>query len=107
MSVSHHGDDEYQKELMQRLLDQIDGTARRAYPAGRMGPEDEGQLALAITVDRQHGTVVIHFGKPVEWVGLKPDEVERFREMLLGALVGLQSGSPLSVTGKKEKPNVT
>lgn len=41
MSMSHHGD----SEVMKRFLDQMHGTSRREYPAGRMGHEDDGALS--------------------------------------------------------------
>lgn len=85
MSAAHHGD----SELMRRFIDQIDGTAKREYPAGRMGHEDDGALAMAFVTDPVKKVVVIRFGKPVEWIGLGPDEcvemaqqlVERAREI--------------------------
>lgn len=44
---------------------------------------------IDVAVDRVHKTVVIHFGKPVEWLGLGPEEamalatalVEKAREV--------------------------
>ena len=70
MSAEHHGD----SALMRRFIDQLQGTAKREYPAGRMGHEDDGALSFAMTTDPVKKVVVIRFGKPVEWIGLGPKE---------------------------------
>lgn len=88
MSVSHHGD----SEIMKRFIDQVDGTARREYPAGRMGHEDDGALAMAITIDRQRNTIVIRFGKPVEWIGFGRKEAEALIGLLQTKLNELAAG---------------
>lgn len=90
MSVNHHGafpeaegrDDSRQSELIKRMMDQIEGTARRAYPKGRMGHEDDGILSYAVAADPRHQTIVIRFGKPVEWIGLGVDDVDSLIEKL-------------------------
>ncbi len=85
MSAPHHGD---AKELseMRRLTDrmqgQLDGTARREYSAGRMGHEDDGDLAYALATDARHGVIVMRFGKPVEWIGLGIEDTEKLRDEL-------------------------
>ena len=95
MSASHHGDaheDARNLELakiMERFCDQVDGTAKREYPQGRMGHEDDGSLSMAITADPVHKTVVIRFGKPVEWLGLGPKEVNQFINLLKDKLSDL------------------
>lgn len=81
MSLSHHGDAE-QSEWMRRFSDQLNGTARRAYPAGRMGADDDGQLSFAISSDVPRQTVIIRFGKPVEWIGLGIDDIDRLIDQL-------------------------
>lgn len=81
MSFQSHGDAE-QLENMRRLVDQMNGNARREYPKGRMGHEDDGSLSYAIAADPRHGTIVIRFGKPVEWIGLGIDDVDALIEKL-------------------------
>jgi hypothetical protein len=79
MSASHHGgpgEGERRSQIEQfaaiqkRFLEQMEGTARREYPAGRMGHDDDGALSYAIAADPTKQTVIIRFGKPVEWIGL-------------------------------------
>ena len=68
MGMPHHGDEEHRR-LMQRFLDQAEGKANRAYPNGRAGGDDEGELAFAIAADKRHRMIRIEFNKPVDWVG--------------------------------------
>ena len=78
MSTGHHGD----AENIKRFLDQIEGKAKRQYPQGRMGHKDDGALAYAVTADLRHKTVVIRFGKTVEWIGLGVDDAVQLAEKL-------------------------
>ena len=89
MAANHHGDHEALK-AMRRLSGQLDGTARREYSAGRMGAEDDGDLAYAITTDDRHRVIVIRFGKPVEWFGLGVKEAEELRDQLTDRLRALR-----------------
>lgn len=90
MSVSHHGDDAHQRELMGRFINQMNGTSNRAYPAGRMGADDDGVLSYAIAADPRQRKVVIRFGKPVEWIGLGIDDVVALRDALTERLLELR-----------------
>lgn len=81
--LNHHGK---QSDIMKRFLDQVDGNAKREYSAGRMGAEDDGDLAIAMTTDTRHSVIVIRFGKPVEWIGLGIADAEHMIEQLEGRL---------------------
>lgn len=87
MSTAHHGDQPRHnralEQIIQRFNDQMEGRVRRAYSQGRISPQDDGDLAFAIAADKGHGTVVIDFGKPVTWIGLKPDDVARLVKVLV------------------------
>ena len=89
MTCSHHRGGE-QLDAMRRFMEQIDGTARRQYPAGRMGAEDDGELAYALATDDRHNTIVIRFGKPVEWIGLGIKEATELRDQLTERLQALR-----------------
>lgn len=78
MSLGHHGD----SKVVQRLLDQLNGTAKREYPRGRMGHDDDGALSYVIATDLPRQTIIIRFGKPVEWVGMGIPEAEQLRDAL-------------------------
>lgn len=87
MASSHHGEPSQpspeQEALMRRFIDQVDGKAKREYTHGRIGGEDLGTLAIAVAADKAHGTVILRFGKPVEWIGLSPKDVAGLVKMLI------------------------
>ena len=89
MSTPHHGDGR-QDELMERFIQQMDGKADRAYPNGRVGADDEGELAFAIAADPKHQIIRIEFNKSVDWLGLDKDSAESLRDMLTEKLMELR-----------------
>lgn len=95
MSTSHHGDGREQDQIRQRFIDQVLGAGRREYPGGRMGAEDDGALSFAVAADKRHGTVVIHFGKPVTWIGLRKEDCERLVAMLEEKMMELRGIVPV------------
>lgn len=38
------------------------------YPAGKLNAEDKGGLMMAVGIE--NGKIVVHFGTPVQWLGL-------------------------------------
>lgn len=52
------------------------------FPRGKLGPTDEGGLAIGVSKDEK-GNVVINFGTPVRWVGIPPEQVATFCRLLL------------------------
>jgi hypothetical protein len=46
--------------------------ATRRWPHGRLGPDDQGEIKVAIAADLDNGRVQIEFGKPVAWLSLTP-----------------------------------
>lgn len=72
----------------------------RQYPRGRISGDDDGALQMAIAHDPKTNTVIIKFAKPVDWIGLGPDEVEmllhqlaRHLSRMKGFPVALQLGA--------------
>jgi hypothetical protein len=51
------------------------------YPAGKLNADDAGALAFAVGVEA--GRVVIHFPKPVAWMGMTGDEALELAQLLL------------------------
>lgn len=90
MSAEHHGRFQEQIELQRRFLEQISGTARREYPAGRMGATDDGALSYAMANDDRHKTIVMRFGFPVEWIGLDLESAVRLRDELTERIMALR-----------------
>lgn len=98
MSCSHHGDDRKQiDEFLKRFVQQETGEAKRAYPEGRMGASDEGELVFAVGIDEKHGTVVLNFNKPVAWMGMGPEDAVRLAELLIEKAKMVSKG-PLTVS---------
>ena len=91
MSASHHGD---KSGLMRRFIEQSTGTAKREWSAGRMGAEDDGDLAYAMATDTRKGVIIMRFGKPVEWLGLGIREAEELRDQLTERLMELRGVAP-------------
>ena len=69
MSVPHHGTPE-QQDLQRRFLEEITGVARREFPLGRLGADDDGSMTFAIADDPSRGITKIVFSKPTQWLGL-------------------------------------
>jgi hypothetical protein len=87
MATSHHGGETPRpspevEKILQRLSDQIDQKGKREYSRGRIGPDDDGDIAMAVAADHKHGVVILNFGKLVSWIGLPPTEVDQLCAML-------------------------
>jgi hypothetical protein len=95
--VPHHGGrEEHDQEILKRLMDQMEGRAKRAYSEGRVSATDDGDLALAVAADRAKKIVIIDFGKQVDWIGMGPEQAVGLAEMLI-AKAREVSDRPLSV----------
>ena len=53
------------------------------FPRGKISTRDEGELKMGVTSDRKTGTIILNFGKPVEWVGFCPAEARMMSRLLL------------------------
>lgn len=90
MATPHHGEppqeslaDRQERARLQRLfMDQINKTAKRAWPDGRTSHDDDGELAYAVATDLKHRVIRIQFSKPVEWLGLDQEAAEKLRDTL-------------------------
>lgn len=51
------------------------------FPDGKLGEHDEGEIVYGVS--DKDGVVIINFGKPVSWLGLRPSDAHE----LAGALV--------------------
>jgi len=51
----------------------VEPGATGEYPRGKLNEDDEGELAVRYRVDKETATVMLDFGKPVEWIGLDGD----------------------------------
>ncbi|TWT63173.1 hypothetical protein [Rubinisphaera italica] len=92
MSLSHHNEEmsgetrklfESQKGSAERLYKQKNRTAQRAWPEGRIGASDDGELAFAIGAHPEKELVCIDFGKPVTWTALSPQQAVELAQCLI------------------------
>ena len=56
--------------------------ATGTYPRGKLGPHDEGGLAIGIAKDKR-GNIIVNFGTPVAWFGLPPEQAIAFARLIL------------------------
>ena len=83
MSCEHHGDNlRGDQEIVKLFRDQQKGEAVRRWPGGRMGGDDDGELAYAIATDKKHGAILLQFPKPCEWIGLDVESATKLRDQL-------------------------
>ena len=91
MATQHHGDNmNGNPELVKLFKDQQKGEATRRWPGGRMGGDDDGQLAYAVAADQKNRAIIIQFPKPVEWLGLDRDSAEQLRDHLTEKLLEIR-----------------
>lgn len=57
--------------------------ATGTHPYGKLGPDDEGELAVAISADRRHGVVRFEFGKEIGWLALPAGHARQLAALLL------------------------
>lgn len=88
MGMHHHG--EGQDELLKRFLDQGKRPVKRTFSDGRIGADDDGDLAYLIAADPKRQIVRIEFNKPVSWLGLDRDSAEALRDKLTEKLLELR-----------------
>lgn len=50
------------------------------YPRGKLNDADEGQLTVGFAVHDK--TVIIHFGKPIVWIGLASEDARAWAKKL-------------------------
>jgi hypothetical protein len=81
MSVPHH-EPESSRVLQELFASQAAGAARREYPHGRIGPDDDGALVYKIATDAAHGVIRVRFPKPVMEIGMDREAAERLRDDL-------------------------
>lgn len=95
MSFQHHGENEPvmsdqlrklfedSEAARKRLSEQLEGRAKRSWSDGRLGGEDDGDLAFAIGPHPEKELVVIDFGKQVEWIAMPPQQAVELAQALI------------------------
>lgn len=70
-------------EAKARLADQFLRKSQEHFSEGRLNEHDQGDLAIAVGVDKENKAIVIHFGKPVAWIGLGAPQARTLVETIL------------------------
>ena len=89
MASQHHGHGD-QSDLIRRFREQQSGEYMRAFPDGRTGADDDGELTYAIACDKRHRTVVIQFAHPTAWIGLDVESAKKLRDAIDDKLMELR-----------------
>ena len=83
MSTSHHGmSSQFSEELRQELIETGEGE-QASIPDGRAGPDDDGALSYVVGPGPNGKIIRIEFGKPVEWIGLPPQQAVELAQSLI------------------------
>ena len=90
--AEHHGDRWFKdaveqseaRQNIEAILKELKTAARLgetgSFPDRAMTPDDAGEIRFAVTA--QAGKVVLAFGKPIEWIGLRPLEARQLADAL-------------------------
>jgi hypothetical protein len=68
-----------QQELYDAIMPNLGATGR--FPEGKLTPEDEGEIQIAI--GHKDGKVVVDFGKPTVWIGFTPAQARDIADLLM------------------------
>ena len=61
----------------------LGGTGK--FPKGKLNEDDQGELKIAMGINREHKKIMIDFGKEIAWMGLEAEEARAFAEGLIDA----------------------
>jgi hypothetical protein len=67
-------------EFAKRLFN-LDTGATGNFPDGKLKPDDEGEIKIAIT--NKDSRVIIDFGKSIAWIGFTKEQAKSLAELLL------------------------
>jgi hypothetical protein len=55
----------------------------RRYPEGKLGPDDDGRLEMAITHTENPPRILVRFGEPTDWIGLTAKDAVALAQLLI------------------------
>lgn len=76
----------------------------REYPNGRLGPTDDGAVAIAVAQDIEAGVVRIEFAEPLKWTAMPPKLAFQFAAMIVQAARAVASGETDGAAGRERVP---
>jgi hypothetical protein len=53
------------------------------FPKGQISEDDQGELKVALGINKEHKRIMIDFGKSISWLGLAAEEARAFAYGLL------------------------
>lgn len=72
-----------QESLVKRFQEQREGTAKREFPQGRLGGDDDGSVTFVVSSDREKQVVRLDYAVPVKWVGMSPRQAIELAQLLI------------------------
>jgi len=57
--------------------------ATRKFPAGKINPDDEGEVRFAVGTDLKQGLIVIDFGTPIKWMAVGKEQAIEIANALI------------------------
>jgi hypothetical protein len=90
--MSNDNDDE-----IGRILRHDMRGLRGEFPDGRLNPDDEGAMALAVYAE--NGVVILRFATQVTWIGLGPQDAADLASLLIKVArkAGIETGQSVTV----------
>ena len=69
------------------------------FPDGKLTPQDEGEIQIGVT-NTNEGSVIIKFGKSIEWLAMPPQQAADFAMLLVAHArqAAKKQGTILTVT---------
>lgn len=74
---------------MNKRSDKLGLGATGKFPAGKLGPDDEGELRFGIARDPATGLIHFDFGKPVAWFAVPTEWAVDFATRILRLVPGV------------------
>lgn len=87
---SSHDDDPIRRALAEEMM-KVFGE----HPEGRLNEDDAGALPFALGIEK--GNVVIHFPKPVAWIGFTPQAAMELAQQLVKHARAAGATTPLRI----------
>lgn len=75
-----HHSQEMDDFISKKLSEMLDLGATGRFPEGRLTPEDEGELRMGVTTEREK--IILAFGKPVAWIGFSVEQARKVANAL-------------------------
>lgn len=79
--MAHHGTHPFQNIGAEEWAEKLGLGATNKFPEGKIDEHDEGEIKIGIT--EKDGTVVLAFGKNINWIGFTKEQAKQIAFSLL------------------------